>query len=410
MIRSKVLGIVMAGGKGERLKPLTIERGKPAVPFGGKYRIADFVLSNFINSGIFSVYVLVQYLSQSLIDYLRISWSSRGLTPDHFVTVVPPQMRMGELWYRGTADAVSQNLNLIRDFDPDYVAVFGADHIYRMDISRMLAFHVEKQAHITISALPVPLAEARSFGILSVNKSGKLTDFEEKPKNPKPMPGNADMAFSSMGNYIFNREVLEDVLTENIKKESSHDFGKDILPTLLDKLRVYAYNFQTAPLPGQKEYEEAGYWRDVGNLESYWSAHMDLLGEKPRFDLNNDEWPISAGRFNGPPARIMGRQVEDAILSEGVVVNGAFVKHSVIGRGVVIHPGAVIEDCVLMDFCEVGPNCRFKRVVADRFNTFAPDTVIGHDANRDEAAGYHVDKSGIVAIGRGRSKWAHLKR
>lgn len=410
MIRSKVLGIVMAGGKGERLKPLTSERGKPAVPFGGKYRIADFVLSNFINSGIFSVYVLVQYLSQSLIDYLRVSWSSRGLTPDHFVTVVPPQMRMGELWYRGTADAVSQNLNLIRDFDPDYVAVFGADHIYRMDIGRMLAYHVEKQAHVTISALPVPLAEARGFGILGVNKSNRVTDFEEKPKNPRPMPGNADMAFSSMGNYIFNRDVLENVLTDTLRKESAHDFGKDILPHILEKLRVYAYNFQSAPLPGQKEYEEPGYWRDVGNLESYWSAHMDLLGEKPRFDLNNDEWPISAARFSGPPARIMGRQVEDTILSEGVVINGAFVKHSVIGRGVVIHPGAVIEDSVLMDFCEVGPNCRFKRVVADRFNTFAPDTVIGQDFEKDQASGYHVDKSGIVAIGRGRSKWAHLKR
>ncbi|HMU75278.1 MAG TPA: glucose-1-phosphate adenylyltransferase, partial [Elusimicrobiota bacterium] len=164
------------------------------------------------------------------------------------------------------------------------------------------------------------------------------------------------------------------------------------------------------PLPGQKDYEEAGYWRDVGNLESYWSSHMDLLGEKPRLDLNNDEWPISAGRYNGPPARILGRQVEDSILSEGVVVNGAFVKHSVIGRGVVIHPGAVIEDSVLMDFCEVGPNCRFRRVVADRFNVFPPDTVIGHDAEKDQSAGYHVDKSGIVSIARGRSKWAHLKR
>ncbi|HMU96316.1 MAG TPA: glucose-1-phosphate adenylyltransferase [Elusimicrobiota bacterium] len=410
MIRSKVLGIVMAGGKGERLKPLTIERGKPAVPFGGKYRIVDFVLSNFVNSGIFSVYVLVQYMSQSLIDYLRVGWSNRGITPDHFITVVPPQMRMGELWYRGTADAVSQNLNLIRDFDPDYVAVFGADHIYRMDISQMLAYHVEKQAHVTISALPVPLAEAKGFGILGVSKSGRLTDFEEKPKNPKPMPGNPEMAYSSMGNYIFNRDVLEEVLTDDIEKDSAHDFGKNILPTLLEKHRVYAYNFQAAPLPGQKDYEEAGYWRDVGNLESYWSSHMDLLGEKPRLDLNNDEWPISAGRYNGPPARILGRQVEDSILSEGVVVNGAFVKHSVIGRGVVIHPGAVIEDSVLMDFCEVGPNCRFRRVVADRFNVFPPDTVIGHDAEKDQSAGYHVDKSGIVSIARGRSKWAHLKR
>jgi len=411
MIRSKILGIIMAGGKGERLVPLTTERGKPAVPFGGKYRIVDFVLSNFVNSGIFSVYVLVQYLSQSLIDYLRISWSNRGLTPDHFITVVPPQMRLGEMWYRGTADAVTQNLNLIRDFDPDYVAVFGADHIYRMDISQMLAYHVEKQAHVTISALPVPLDEAKGFGILNVTKSGRVTEFEEKPKNPRPMPGDPDHAYSSMGNYIFNRDVLEEVLTEDIKKESAHDFGKSILPVILERCRVFAYNFRTAPLPGQKEYEERGYWRDVGNIEAYWSAHMDLLGEKPRFDLNNDDWPIMAGRYNGPPSRILGRQVEDSILSEGVVVNGAFVRHSIIGRGVVIEPGAVIEDSVLMDFCHVGRDCRFRKVVADRFNQFPDNTFIGQNPEQDQGSGFHVDKaSGIVVVGRGRSKWAHLKR
>jgi glucose-1-phosphate adenylyltransferase len=410
MIRSKVLGIIMAGGKGERLQPLTNERGKPAVPFGGKYRIVDFVLSNFANSEIFSVYVLVQYLSQSLIDYLRLSWSNRGLVPGHFITVVPPQMRMGEMWYRGTADAVSQNLNLIRDFDPDYVAVFGADHIYRMDVGQMLAYHVQKQAHVTISALPVPIAEAKGFGILSVSKNGRMTDFEEKPKNPKPMPNDPNFAFSSMGNYIFNRSVLEEALTEDIKKDNGHDFGKNIIPDLMDKSRVFAYNFKTAPLPGQKEYEEPGYWRDVGSLESFWSSHMDMLGETPRLDLNNDDWPIMAGRYNGPPARVLGRQVEDSILSEGAVVKNAFVRHSVIGRGVVIEPGAVIEDSVLMDHCVVGKDCRLKRVVVDRFNVFPDNTVIGHDPDADSRAGYHVDKSGIVAIGRGRSKWAHLKR
>ncbi len=410
MIRSKVLGIIMAGGKGERLQPLTNERGKPAVPFGGKYRIVDFVLSNFANSEIFSVYVLVQYLSQSLIDYLRLSWSNRGLVPGHFITVVPPQMRMGEMWYRGTADAVSQNLNLIRDFDPDYVAVFGADHIYRMDVGQMLAYHVQKQAHVTISALPVPIAEAKGFGILSVSKNGRMTDFEEKPKNPKPMPNDPNFAYSSMGNYIFNRSVLEDALTEDIKKDSGHDFGKNIIPGLMDKSRVFAYNFKTAPLPGQKEYEEPGYWRDVGNLESFWSSHMDMLGETPRLDLNNDDWPIMAGRYNGPPARVLGRQVEDSILSEGTVVKNAFVRHSVIGRGVVIEPGAVIEDSVLMDHCVVGKDSRLKRVVADRFNIFPDNTVIGHDPEADTRAGFHVDKSGIVAVGRGRSKWAHLKR
>jgi glucose-1-phosphate adenylyltransferase len=337
-------------------------------------------------------------------------WSNRGITPEHFITVVPPQMRLGETWYRGTADAVSQNLNLIRDFDPDYVAVFGADHIYRMDISQMLAFHIEKQAHVTISALPVPLEEAKGFGIIEVNKSSRVVGFEEKPKSPKHMPGKPEWAFSSMGNYIFNRDVLEEVLTEDARMNTDHDFGKSIIPLLFERCKVFAYNFQTAPLPGQRDYEEPGYWRDVGNLPAYWSAHMDLLGEKPRFDLHNDEWPIFAGRFNGPSARILGRQVEDSILSEGVVVNDAFVRHSVIGRGVVIEPGAVVEDSVLMDFCRVGRNCRFKRVIADRFNLFPDNTVIGHDPVADAAAKYHVDKIGLVAIGRGRSKWAHLKR
>jgi glucose-1-phosphate adenylyltransferase len=410
MRRSKVLGLIMAGGKGERLSPLTRERGKPAVPFGGKYRITDFVLSNFVNSGIFSIYVLVQYLSQSLIDYLRTSWRNRGIIQDHFITVVPPQMRLGEVWYRGTADAVSQNLNLIRDFDPDLVAVFGADHIYRMDIGQMLAYHAEKKADVTVAALPVPVEKARGFGIIEVNKSARVVGFEEKPKNPKPMPGDSERAYSSMGNYIFNRDLLESVLTEDFKRDSAHDFGKTILPQLFGEAHVYAYNFLENEVPGLQPHEEKGYWRDVGDLESYWSAHMDLLGEKPKLDLNNEEWPIYAGRYDGPSARVLGGEVSDAILGEGSVVHNAVVRRSVLGRGVYIHPGALVEDSVIMDFSEVKRGCRLRRVVADRFNIFPEGTEIGYNRDKDAAAKYHVDKSGIVAIGRGRSKWAHLKR
>jgi glucose-1-phosphate adenylyltransferase len=252
--------------------------------------------------------------------------------------------------------------------------------------------------------------EARGFGIIEVSKANRVAGFEEKPKNPKPMPGNPQMAFSSMGNYIFNRDVLEAVLTEDSKRDSAHDFGKNIFPELYEKYRVFAYNFQAAVLPGQKNYEEKGYWRDVGNLQSYWSAHMDLLGEQPLLDLHNDEWPVSAGRYNGPSARVLGGQVKDSIISEGTVVHDAVVRHSVLGRGVIIHPGAVIEDSVLMDFCEVGPHCRFKNVVADRFNVFPENSVIGYDPDKDAAARHHVEKSGLVAVGRGRSKWAHLKR
>lgn len=409
MKRPKVLGFILAGGKGERLSPLTNERGKPAVPFGGKHRIVDFVLSNFINSGIFSVYVLVQYLSQSLIDHLRVSWFNRGITPEHFVTVVPPQMRMGEMWYRGTADAVSHNMNLISDFDPDLIAVFGADHIYRMDIGQMLAFHTEKNAHVTVAALPVSVDQAKDFGVIEVNRGGRMVGFDEKSKTPKHMPGDEGRCFCSMGNYVFNRDVLEDVLLEDARKGTAHDFGKNIIPAMLEKYRVYAYNFESNELPGLQPYEEKGYWRDVGNLNAYWQSHMDLLGEQPRLDLNNADWPIYASRYSGPAARILDGDIRDSILSEGTVIHKAIVRHSVLGRGVIIHPDSVIEDSVLMDFCEVGPGSRFKRVIADRFNTFSENTDIGFDKEKD-AQKYHVDKSGLIVVARGRSKWAHLKR
>jgi glucose-1-phosphate adenylyltransferase len=364
-----------------------------------------------VNSGIFSVYVLVQYLSQSLIDYLRVSWSHRGIAPDHFITVVPPQMRIGEMWYRGTADAVSQNLNLIRDFDPDLVAVFGADHIYRMDIGQMLAFHSEKKADVTVAALPVPIEDAKGFGVIEVNKTGKVVGFEEKSKTPKPMPNDSAHSYASMGNYIFNRDVLETVLTEDVKKgDSAHDFGKTIFPQLYDEYKVFAYDFRSAQLPGLRPYEERGYWRDVGNISSYFSAHMDLLGEQPALDLNNDEWPIYAGRYDGPSARILGGDIKDCLLSEGTNIRNAVVRHSVLGRGVVIHPGAFVEDCVLMDFCEVGPNSHIRRVVADRFNVMPEKSQIGVDPEKDDSSKYYIDKSGIVVIPRGRSKWAHLKR
>ncbi|HOW28537.1 MAG TPA: glucose-1-phosphate adenylyltransferase [Elusimicrobiota bacterium] len=410
MKRPKVLGIIMAGGKGERLFPLTKERGKPAVPFGGKYRIIDFVMSNFVNSQILSIYVLVQYMSQSLIDYLRVAWRNRGLIQDHFITVVPPQMRIGEMWYRGTADAVAQNLNLIQDFDPDIVMVFGSDHIYRMDIGQMLNYHIDKGADVTVAALPVALEKAKSFGIIEATKAGRVVGFEEKPKSPKPIPGNEGMAYSSMGNYVFNRDILEKILVEDTKRgESAHDFGKNIIPELLGSCKVFAYDFLKADLPGLKPHEEKGYWRDVGDIESFWSANMDLLGEHPRMDLDNEEWPIYASRYDGPSARIFGGECRDAIIGDGSIVRSATVRHSVIGRAVKIHPGAVVEDCVVMDFTEIGPGARLNRAIVDRFNNIPADTDVGYDQSKDEKR-YHVDKSGIVVLSRGRAKWAHLKR
>ncbi len=287
--------------------------------------------------------------------------------------------------------------------------MFGADHIYRMDVGQMLAYHAEKNADVTVAALPESVEKARAFGVIETNKAGRVVGFEEKPKNPKPLPGDPSRAYCSMGNYIFNRDVLEAVLTEDFKRESAHDFGKNIFPALYEGYRVFAYDFRSAVLPGQRPYEEKGYWRDVGNLESYWSAHMDLLGKEPLLDLSNPEWPIYAGRYDGPSARVFGGEVSDVILSEGAEIHDAVVRHSVLGRGVIIHPGAVVEDSVLMDFCEVGAGSRFKRVVADRFNVFPENTELGYDPKKDEAR-HHLDKSGLVVVRRGRSKWAHLKR
>ncbi len=390
----------MAGGKGERLYPLTKERSKPAVPFGSRYRIVDFVLSNFTNSGFYSTYVLVQYKAQSLIEHLRTAWRVGGRIKDHFVTVVPPQMRWGESWYQGTADAVYQNLNLVRDFHPDLVAIFGADHIYRMDINQMVSHHMEHQADVTIAALPVPISEAGGFGIIEADASGRVTGFEEKPERPKPIPGDPTRAFSSMGNYIFNRDLLVDVLTEDAGRNTGHDFGKTILPELFKTAKVVAYNFLDNRVPGLTPYEEPGYWRDVGNIAAYWRAHMDLLGPTPPFDLRNHHWPILSDAYEGPSVRMFSGTVRDSIIGAGAMIHDGTIVRSILGRGVTVHPDAVIEESVVMDYTEIGKGARLQRVIVDRFNVIAPGAEIGYD-RRQDSLHYKVDSSGIVIVPRG---------
>ncbi len=401
--RPRVLAVIMAGGKGERLYPLTKERSKPAVPFGGKYRIVDFVLSNFLQSGVLSMYVLVQYLSQSLIEYLRMSWRGVGLTRDQFITVVPPQMRLGDMWYRGTADAVRQNLNLLMDFNPDIVAVFGADHIYRMDVSQMIQFHMDHEADVTVAALPVPIKKASGLGVIEADSKGRVIGFEEKPKQPKPMPSDKEMAYSSMGNYLFNRDALVKILTHEAEAPSELDFGKSILPRVHKTYRVMAYNFAENELPGIKPYEEKAYWRDVGTIEALWESHMDLLGPRPRFDLNNPQWKILSGRYDGPPAKLFGGQLDDALVGDGCIVKDAKLKRSILGRGVEIGDGCVIEDSILMDFVKVQPGAKLKRVIVDRFNMIPAKESIGHDADKD-AQKYYLDPSGIVVLPRGKTQ------
>ncbi len=396
----RVLGMIIAGGKGERLHPLTRERSKPAVPFGGRHRIIDFVLSNFVNSGLLSLYVLVQYKSQSMIEHLRQAWRAGGLVSDHFITVVPPQMRYGENWYRGTADAVLQNINLIDDFHPDLVAIFGADHVYRMDINQMIAFHLERRADVTVAARQVSVGEASSFGILGVDPESRVIDFEEKPRRPKPMPHDPQRAYASMGNYIFTRGALVDALLADARRSTDHDFGKTIIPEVVPTGRVFAYDFQDNEVPGVKPYEEPGYWRDVGTLEAYWQSHMDLLGESPRFDLDNRHWPIRVGRHNGPSARIIGGDVDNAHVAEGSLIKRATIRNSILGRSVWVNEGAVIEDSIVMDNTTVGKGARLRRVIVDRFNIIPADSEIGWEPLADRRR-YHVEPSGLVVLPRG---------
>lgn len=399
---ASVLGFIMAGGKGERLFPLTRERSKPSVPFGGKYRIIDLVLSNFVNSGIRSIYVLVQYKSQSLIEHLRVSWPSTGLSTDHFITLVPPQQRfVGEALYRGTADAISQNLNLVHDFDPDLVVVFGADHIYRMDIRKMIDVHLERGAECTIACISVPIAEARGFGVAGTDESGRITSWVEKSAHPPAIPGDPERAYASMGNYVFSRRALEEVLYEDCRRSTDHDFGRTIVPEMIPRGKVFAFDFRSYPVEGTQPYEELGYWRDVGTLESYWAAHMDCLGREPKFDLQNRRWPVRTGGSHLPPVRLEDSDIHDSLVAEGTSIDGAYVHRSVIGRGCVIEPGAEIVDSIVMDYTVVERESRLRRAIVDRHNVIPRGTVLGDDAVADRRRGYHVDRCGLTVVQRG---------
>ena len=387
----------MAGGKGQRLLPLTEVRSKPAVPFGGKYRIIDFVLSNFVNSDITSLYVLVQYRSQSLIEHLRRSWQLGGRLSHSFVSVVPPQMRARDGWYEGTADAVYQNLNLIADWKPDIIAVFGADHVYRMDIRQMLAEHLAHDADATVAALPVPVDAAGGFGILEADEEGRMIGFEEKPSAPKAIPGRPGYALSSMGNYLFNTAALVPLLERDASRPGTHDFGRNIVPELLEDHRVYVYNHETNEIPGLRAYEERGYWRDVGTLEAYWQANMDLLGETPLFDLRNPAWPIFSSESEQPMATLVRTRVDDSMIGEGTLCLDAEIKKSVIGRGVRIERGAHLEECVILDDVRIGAHARLRRVIADRGSSVPAHSRIGYDAGHDRRT-FHVSQSGLVVL------------
>lgn len=403
MSKLKILAFVMAGGEGSRLHPLTAERSKPAVPFGGRYRIVDFVLSSLVNSGIQSIYMLVQYKSQSLIEHINQAWViSSPIIPDQFITVVPPQMREGPDWFQGTADAVNQNLNLMERHSPDLVAVFGADHVYRMDVQKMVDFHLEHGADLTVSARSVPLAEASSFGVIGTDRSGRILSFDEKPRRPTPSPGDPQRAYCSMGNYLFNTDLLIESLLQ-AKEENKHDFGKHIIPDLIHKKRVYAYDFTNHTIPGVRPYEEPAYWRDVGTIESYYAANMDVLGLEPRFNMFNPKWPIATKGYPGPAPKIVEGEIHNSILGAGTLVKAAKLTNSILRREVVLEPDVEIEDSIIMDYTQIRHGVRLKRVIIDRYNTIEAGTSIGYDLDADRRR-YHVTDSGIVVVSKGRHR------
>lgn len=404
---AKLLAMILAGGAGTRLEPLTRERAKPAVPFGGRYRIIDFVLSNFANSGVYRMKVLTQYKSDSLNKHLSRAWRMSAFL-DHYVETVPAQMRTGMDWYKGSVDAIYQNLNIITDEEPDHIFVFGADNIYRMDCRQMLDFHVERKAACTVAAIPVPLHEGKDFGIIDVGPDGRMRGFVEKPKNPPPMPGNDKMCLASMGNYLFTTQSLvQEVVRDAALDSSAHDFGKSIISELYKREPVYVYDFATNVIPGQEE-KERGYWRDVGNIDTYYQSNMDLVEVDPVFNLYNDRWPIYTQPNNFPPAKFVFADKEnkrvghamDSLVSEGCIISGGHVKRSVLSPKVRVNSFSEIEDSLLFENVTIGRRCRIRRAIIDKNVEIPQGTTIGYDLEEDRRR-FHVTAGGVVVIPKG---------
>ncbi len=397
----------MAGGKGSRLFPLTLDRAKPAVPFGGRYRIIDFVLSNMANSGIRSVYVLTQYKSQSLAEHVQRAWGNRGGF-DSFVTVVPAQMRMGESWYRGTADSVFQNIHLIEEYRADAVLVFGADHVYKMNVRQMTDYHFEHNAIATVACLPIPVSAAHEFGIVQVDDQQRVIGFQEKPeRDPITIPGDPAHCLASMGNYVFAPGPLVEELRADAERESHHDFGRNILPTLVKTGKVFSYNFSHNRIRGVSDELENAYWRDVGTIDAYYEANMDLKNVVPSLNLYNWEWPIMSANYPDPPAKLVfdddtrrgiGLQ---SIISGGCIIAGGFVKDSVLGRNVFVDAGAEVKESVLFDNVYVGRGARIQRAIIDKNVRVAEGDHIGHDLARDSLR-HTVSEGGVTVVQKAR--------
>ena len=404
LVLDDVVAIVMAGGQGERLYPLTRDRGKPAVPFGGIYRVVDFTLSNCLNSGLRKIYVLTQYKSGSLERHVRIGW---GPLFNHeigeWIQCVPPQLRVGQRWYEGTADAVYQNVYLLEHDRPRYVVVLSGDHVYKMDYAKLIEYHEATGALVTVGAVEVPVAEASSFGVLAVDEESRITEFQEKPADPAPIPGRPDTALANMGVYVFDTETLVRALTADSRKASRHDFGHDILPSLVDTRKLFVYPFV------DENKKEARYWRDIGTLDSYYEASMDLVAVEPQFNLYDKVWPIRTMVEQLPPAKTVFAQEEpggrlgivlDSVVSGGVIVSGGRVERSILGPEVRVNSYAKVTDSVLMAGVDVGRYARVHKAIVDKGVRIPVHFVVGEDVESDKAR-FTVTAGGVVVIPRG---------
>lgn len=392
------LALILAGGRGTRLKQLTTWRVKPAVPFGGKFRIIDFPLSNCINSGIRKIDVLTQYKSHSLIRHIQQGWGYFRGEFGEFVELLPAQQRIETSWYEGTADAVYQNLDIIRGHRPEYVLILAGDHIYKMDYGPMIAEHVANNADMTIGCIEVPLDRATAFGVMNIDADNRIRGFEEKPAQPKPMPGNPNLALASMGIYVFNRDFLfEQLIRDADLPNSSHDFGKDIIPHALDKYRIFSYSFRDVQTGRQ------GYWRDVGTVDAFWEANIELASVTPELNLYDLQWPIWTYQEQLPPAKFVfddeGRRgmAVDSMVSGGCLISGAVVRRSVLFSNVRVHSFSEVEEAVVLPNVEVGRNCRIRRAVIDKGCSIPPGTVIGEDLAADSKR-FHVSDGGVVLV------------
>ena len=420
-----VIALVMAGGKGERLYPLTKDRSKPAVPFGGIYRIIDVTLSNCINSNIYKIIVLPQYKAQSLVEHIEAGWNIFSYALGHYLKIVAPQMRTGNQWYQGTADSVRQNIYLIeRDTsENDHVLVLSGDHVYKMDYSHLRTYHQERDADITVSVIEVPISEAHRLGVLEVAEDYRITGFQEKPQSPTPIPGNPDRALASMGIYMFKTPVLVDIL----KASDKDDFGKDIIPEALKRYSLHAFPYKkenriedfvyTVKQDGSRVrvlnpcIQDSSYWRDVGDLDAYWNANMDLTGVEPAFNLYGSKWPLRTFQAQYPPVKTVFKNTDadrigmalDSIVSHGTIISGGVVKNSVLSYNVTVRSYSEVRESVIMSDVEIGRHCRIMKAIIDKKNIIPPNTEIGYDPEEDRKR-FTVTPRGIVVVAEGTFK------